>query len=280
MSVGDQGGQLAASTGLQGAAARERSAARRRARRKIITYVLSFVTIFSLWHIMATYVIPSVLFPPPWPVAERMVEMIRTGDLWAHVSISLQRILIGFTLGSIAGVAIGLLMGSFTDVKHFFEPYVNFFRFIPGIALITVAVIWLGIGEASKVFLIVYTTIFIVIINTMAGALAVSQNRVRAARCLGANELQVFWFVIVPSTVPYIVTGMRIAMANSFATIVSAEMLGASLGLGTVIWTSRLFMLVEDVFVALVVLGILGFLADRLFVLVSNRFGGRFGSVA
>lgn len=259
---------------------REKHAANLRVRRQYITYLVSFVTIFGLWQILATYVIPSVLFPPPWPVVLRMGRMIASGDLWAHVSISMQRIMLGFSLGSITGIAIGLLMGSFVVVRHFFEPYVNFFRFIPGIALITVAVIWLGIGEESKVFLIIYTTIFIVIINTMAGALAVSINKVRAARCLGASETQVFCFVIVPSTVPYIVTGMRIAMANSFATIVSAEMLGASAGLGTVIWTSRLFMLVEDVFVALVVLGGLGFVGDRIFVLISNRFGGRYGSVA
>lgn len=259
---------------------REKQAASQRVRRQYLTYVVSFVTIFGLWQIMATYVIPSVLFPPPWPVAVRLSAMVVSGDLWAHVSISLQRISLGFALGSIAGVTIGLLMGSFTVVRHFFEPYVNFFRFIPGIALITVAVIWLGIGEESKIFLIIYTTIFIVIINTMAGALAVPVNKIRAARCLGANEAQVFWFVVVPSTVPYIVTGMRIAMANSFATIVSAEMLGASVGLGTVIWTARLFMLVEDVFVALVALGALGFVADRLFVYFSNRYGGRYGSTA
>jgi NitT/TauT family transport system permease protein len=257
-----------------------RAALARSRRRQYMTYLVSFVTIFALWHLAATRLIPSVLFPPPIPVAVRAWTMIVSGDLWAHVSISLQRILIGFTLGSMAGVAIGLLMGSFKVVKHFFEPYVNFFRFIPGIALITVAVIWLGIGEASKVFLIIYTTIFIVIINTMAGAIAVPRNKVRAAQCLGASKRQVFFHVIVPSTVPYIVTGMRIAMANSFATIVSAEMLGASLGLGTVIWTSRLFMLVEDVFVALVVLGFLGFVADRLFVLVSTRFGARYGALA
>lgn len=280
MSATSETGRVTTAPAAPSAEDEFRTALSRRKLRQYVTYLVSFVTIFGLWQVMATYLIPSVLFPPPWPVAVRMGAMIASGDLWAHVSISLQRILIGFTLGSAAGVALGLLMGSFTTVKHFFEPYVNFFRFIPGIALITVAVIWLGIGEASKVFLIIYTTIFIVIINTMAGALAVSTNKVRAAQCLGASRVQVFWHVIVPSTVPYIVTGMRIAMANSFATIVSAEMLGASLGLGTVIWTARLFMLVEDVFVALVVLGLLGFVADRLFVMVSTRFGGRFGTLA
>jgi NitT/TauT family transport system permease protein len=140
-------------------------------------------------------------------------------------------------------------------------------------------VIWFGIGETSKVFLIVYTTVFIVTINTMAGALSVTPNKIRAAQCLGASRTQIFFHVSIPATLPYILTGMRIAMANSFATIVSAEMLGANTGIGTVIWTARLFMLVEDVFVALIVLGLLGFIADRFFAILTFRFAGKYGSV-
>jgi ABC-type nitrate/sulfonate/bicarbonate transport system permease component len=239
-------------------------------------YALSFITIFVLWHIMATYVAPSVLFSPPIPVGRRLIEMITTGVLFTHVGISLQRIFLGFALGSAAGIVVGLLMGNFPFVKSFLEPYVNFFRFIPGIAMITVAVIWFGIGETSKVFLIVYTTVFIVTLNTIAGALSVPRNKIRAAQCLGASRRQVFFHVSIPATLPYILTGMRIAMANSFVTIVSAEMLGASNGIGTVIWTARLFMQVDDVFVALIVLGLLGFVADRVFGVLTVRYGGRY----
>jgi NitT/TauT family transport system permease protein len=243
-------------------------------------YALSFVTIFAAWHIMATYVSPSVLFAPPIPVVRRLARMATTGVLFAHVGISLQRIFLGFALGSAVGIVVGLLMGNFRFVKNFLEPYVNFFRFIPGIAMITVAVIWFGIGEASKVFLIIYTTVFIVTLNTIAGALSVPRNKVRAAQCLGASKRQIFFHVSIPATLPYIFTGMRIAMANSFATIVSAEMLGASTGIGTIIWTARLFMMVEDVFVALIVLGLLGFLTDRVFSVLTVRYGGKYGTMA
>src|SRR5262249_5340778 len=143
-------------------------------------------------------------------------------------------------------------------------------------AMITVAVIWFGIGEGSKIFLIIYTTVFIVIINTAAGVSAVPINKIRAARSLGAGSAQVFFYVALPATVPYILTGSRLAMANSFVTIIAAELVAANNGLGKMIWDSRLYMLVDQIFVALLVLGLLGFTADRLFRWAIDAFAGRF----
>lgn len=240
------------------------------------TYVASTVAMLVVWHLLAKYVFPSALFSPPLEVLTSLVDLVRTGTLVEHVAISLQRILIGFLLGSLLGIPIGLLMGNSAFIRHFLEPYIEFFRFIPPIALITVAVIWFGIGETSKVFLIIYTTIFIVILNTTAGVMRIPANKIRAARCLGASPRQIFFYVAIPATVPYILTGMRIAMGNSFATIVSAEMLGANAGIGTMIWTARMFMQVNEVFVGLLALGVLGFVTDRLFRLLIFRFAGKY----
>ena len=141
------------------------------------------------------------------------------------------------------------------------------------------AVIWFGIGEGSKIFLIIYTTVFIIIINTAAGVAAVAPNKIRAARSLGASRAQVFFFVALPATVPYILTGMRLAMANSFVTIIAAELVAANSGLGKMIWDSRMYMLVDQIFVALLVLGMLGFVTDRLFRWGIYAFAGRFSPV-
>jgi NitT/TauT family transport system permease protein len=244
------------------------------------TYVLSFLTLGVVWHVAATYVVPSVLFAPPLAVLAKVVELGRSGVLLEHVGVSLWRILVGFVLGSALGIPIGLLMGNVGFVKRFLEPYTEFFRFIPAIAFLTVAVIWFGIGETSKIFLIVYTTIFIVILNTMAGVLSIPKNKVRAAQCLGASPAQIFVHVSIPATLPFILTGMRIAMGNSFATIVSAEMLGANAGLGTMMWTARLYMLVDEMFVGLFTLGVLGFATDRLFRFLIFRFAGKYSPVA
>ena len=122
--------------------------------------------------------------------------------LLEHLWASLQRILAGFIAGSLLGIPIGLAMGSFRPVRKLLEPYTEFLRFIPSVAMITVAVIWFGIGEASKIFLIIYTTIFIVILNTAAGVSAIAPDKIRAAQALGATRGQIFFYVALPATVP------------------------------------------------------------------------------
>ena len=239
-------------------------------------YLVGFASLFALWHVASVYLLNSVLFPPPLRVIAKAVELAEDGTLWSNASVSLQRIALGFLCGSLLGVPLGLAIGSFPIVRRILDPYTEFLRFIPATALITVAVIWFGIGEGSKVFLIIYTTIFIVIINTAAGVSAVAPNKIRAARSLGASRAQVFFFVALPATLPYILTGMRLAMGNSFVTIIAAELVAANAGLGKMIWDARLYMLVDQIFVALLVLGLLGFTADRLFRWGIYAFAGRF----
>ena len=246
---------------------------------KLSLYALGFASIFLLWHLAAVYLVRSVLFPPPWPVLLKGVELARDGTLGENIGISLQRILLGFCGGAAIGIPIGLAIGSFSPVRRLLEPYIELFRFIPTTAMITVAVIWFGIGESSKIFLIIYTTIFVVIINTAAGVASIAANKIRAAQSLGAGPGQIFVFVALPATVPFILTGMRLAMANSFTAIIAAELVAANSGLGTMIWNARLYMQVDDIFVALFVLGFLGFAIDRAFRLAIFTFAGRFSPV-
>jgi NitT/TauT family transport system permease protein len=154
--------------------------------KKLAGYAIGFASMFVLWHLAAVYVVDSVLFPPPGRVLAKAWELARDGVLGQQVAVSMQRILIGFAGGSAIGVPVGLAIGSFGSVRRVLEPYTEFFRFIPATAMITVAVIWFGIGEGSKIFLIIYTTVFVVIVNTAAGVGAVAPNKIRAAQSLGA----------------------------------------------------------------------------------------------
>jgi len=239
-------------------------------------YALGFVSLFLLWHLASVYLVSSVLFPPPAVVFRKAVTLIRTGVLLEHLWASTQRILAGFIAGSLLGIPIGLAMSAFRPVRKLLEPYTEFLRFIPSVAMITVAVIWFGIGEASKIFLIIYTTIFIVILNTAAGVSAIAPNKIRAAQALGATRTQIFFHVALPATVPYILTGMRLAMANSFTTIVAAELIAANEGLGKMLWDGRMFMLVDDIFVSLVTLRLLGFVVERMFRWSIYTFAGKY----
>jgi NitT/TauT family transport system permease protein len=251
----------------------------RRSLARLGGYLIGFASLFALWHVASVYLLNSVLFPPPGRVVAKAIELAQDGTLWENARVSLERIGLGFVLGSLIGIPVGLAIGSFAIVRRLLEPYTEFLRFIPATAMITVAVIWFGIGEGSKIFLIIYTTVFIVIISTAAGVSAVTPNKIRAARSLGASRAQVFWYVAFPATVPYILTGMRLAMGNSFVTIIAAELVAANAGLGKMIWDARLYMLVDQIFVALLVLGLLGFTADRLFRWGIYAFAGRYSPV-
>lgn len=262
------------------AAGRRKSGEITRRIRETLPFLLSFAALFVIWHLVSVFIVSSVLFPTPAAVFRKAYELIANGTLINHATASLWRIALGFALGSLMGIPIGLIIGSFSLARKLIEPWTEFLRFIPAVAMITIAVIWFGIGEGSKIFLIIYTTIFIVILNTAAGVASIAPNKIRAARALGASDLQVFFYVALPATVPFILTGMRLAMANSFTTIVAAELISANAGLGVMLWTGRLFMLIEEIFVALVTLGLLGFAADRLFRMGIYRFARRYAPVA
>jgi NitT/TauT family transport system permease protein len=243
---------------------------------RFLTGIVSVFAGIAVWELVSRRTNP-VFLPSPWMTLMSVGELWDDGTLWESVWASSARILTGWGLGLVIGVPIGILMGHFQIVRRLLDPYIEFFRFIPPIAFVTLAVIWLGPGEASKIALILYTTIFIVMLNTIAGVLSVSELRLRAAASLGAGPLAMLMTVIVPSTVPYMVTGARIAMGNSFLTIVSAEIVAAQQGLGSLIWTSRNYGRTEWVFVGIIVLGALGFLFDRIVRVVAARLLRRYG---
>jgi NitT/TauT family transport system permease protein len=229
-----------------------------------LAYILSLLLFFAGWFFLSARTTP-LFFPSPFIVLRAFLEMLKDGSLWGHIQISLFRILAGWAIGSGIGIPLGLLMGDIRFFKNMLNPYIQFFRFIPPISFVTLSLIWFGMGETSKIILIIYTTVFLVTVNTIAGVMSVNLIHEQAAQCLGANRLKIFSRVIFPSTIPFLLTGMRLAMGNSFMTIVSAEMIAAEKGLGFLIFTSRLFMQTERIFVGILSLGILGFVLDALF---------------
>ena len=233
--------------------------------RRALIFSGSLAAGLLIWTWLAWWVGKPPFMPSPAKTLEGAVELIKNGELYKGIVASFSRILIGYLIGSLIGIPLGLLMGRSQMVRTLMDPYVEFFRFIPPIAFVTLAIIWFGLGETSKIVLIVYTTVFMVAINTMIGVLSVEPDKIFAARCLGASERQAFVFVTIPASIPHIVIGMKIAMGNSFMTVVSAEMVAANSGVGFLIFHSRLFLLTEWIFVGILTLGIMGFITDRTF---------------
>ena len=198
------------------------------------------------------------------------------GKLLPNILASLQRIAIGFTIGSILGICLGVLMGSFRLVRLFFDPYVHFFRALPALAWIPAAMLWFGTGEESKIALLAYTTIFVVALNTMLGVSTIPRNQIRAAQSFGASSWQIFYMLRIPSTVSYMLTGMRLAMGNCFSTIVAAELMASKDGIGFLIFSSRYWMQTEFAFVGIAILGLLGFAVDRMFHIATTKLFARY----
>jgi ABC-type nitrate/sulfonate/bicarbonate transport system permease component len=246
--------------------------------RGILLSAASLVLAFLIWQLLSTFIFNPFLIPPPLEVIRTAIPMIMSGEIFADVSISMSRILVGFFSGSLIGVIFGVLLGRIRVLHELLDPIMELLRYLSPTAMIPIAVIWFGIGEMSKYFLIFWGTFFIVLINTTAGVWRAPITRQRAAECLGANRLQIFLMVLIPSAVPYIVTGMRVAMASSFMSIIPAEILAADSGIGYLLQKSSMLLQTNRIFVALFTICILGFAVDRLFRFFVQRVLARYMS--
>ena len=243
---------------------------------RFLGYAASVLVVLGIWEYLSRRAIIPLLFPSPLSTLRIGLKLAGTGQLEADLWASLRRILAGFVLGSAVGVVLGVSMGASRWVRWVIEPYTNFLRFLPALAWIPAVMMWLGTGERAKIALLAYTTVFVVALNTMAGVARVPRNQVRAARSFGAGRLHVFFLVTIPATVSYMLTGMRLAMGNCFMTVVAAELVASDSGLGYLIFSSRQWMQTELAFVGIVVLGLLGLIADAAFQITSGWFLWRY----
>lgn len=232
----------------------------------------------AIWQFLSSFIFNPFLIPPPLEVFRTAIPMAISGEIFSDIAISMTRIMVGFVTGSAIAIVMGVLLGRLRLLHDLLDPIFELLRYLSPTAMIPIAVIWFGIGEMSKYFLIFWGTFFIVLINTTAGVWRTPITRQRAAQCLGASQLQIFIQVIIPSAVPYIVTGMRIAMASSFMSIIPAEILAADSGIGYLLQKSSMLLQTNRIFVALMTICILGFAVDRVFRLLVDRVLARYMS--
>jgi len=179
-------------------------------------------------------------------------------------------------LGCSLGFIIGTSMGGIKLMKDILEPPFQFFRNIPPVALVPLAITVLGIGEISKISVIVYITILSMTLNCAAGMMSTPQIRIRAALCLGASRRDIFLRIVLPSAWPYILTGLRVAVGYSFMAVVAAEMIAAEKGIGFLIMQSILIIHPREMVIGLILLGGLGLTGDRIFLMMINRLMRRY----
>lgn len=238
--------------------------------------IVTWIVLLLIWETASHFYSPDFL-PGPLKTWEGFLEIFKKGVLGEDIQISMQRVAIGWVRAIIIAVPLGLLIGRFKVFRWLVEPFINFFRFVPAIGFLTLFLMWFGVGEESKLVLITYAAIFPIMINTIAGVASIDPVKYQAAESLGASKFQSFITVTVPGSVPNIFTGVRLGLSSSIIAIVAAEMLAANSGLGYLIYTSRLYYRTDWIFVGIVVLGLIGFIADKLLRLAGNYLFRHYG---
>jgi ABC-type nitrate/sulfonate/bicarbonate transport system permease component len=239
---------------------------------RVAQLVVSLGLALVIWSLasMSGLVNPDFV-PAPTAILKASAEQYQEGVLLSDLGISLKRAAVGFVLGASLGVLLGLLTARLRPVGYTLHPLLNVLRPIPAIALAPLAIVWFGIGEPSKYFLITYTVFLAVWLNTDHGASHIAPTYIRASRSLGAGTWREFFEVVVPAAAPHIVSGLRLGAALAFLSLVAAELTGASSGIGYRIQESRQFFRTDRMFVGLIELGLLGGLLDFCFLQISRR---------
>ena len=244
------------------------SAKRSRAFRLVILPLL----ILALWQLTAELKLyNTILLPPPDRVATSAWRLIVNGELVRHIGDSLRRIAIANFVAFVTAVPLGILMGRYRAFEDFMDGFLNIIRPIPPLAWIPLAILWFGLGENSVVFITLISAFFALLINTIAGVRSVDKSLPRAALTLGASQRDVIKDIIVPATLPHIFTGLRIALGVSWMSIVAAELIAASSGLGYMISYYREVLRSDLILVGMLSIGLIGFAMDRGLVWLERR---------
>ncbi len=223
---------------------------------------------YTQWLSESTLPSPDQVWSAAWSFA---TDGFRGDTAWQHLWASVSRLLKGLFWGVAMGVPIGLSMGLSNRWRGVFDPIVELLRPIPPLALIPLFIVWFGIGEEGKVNLLIFASIFIMVIAARSGVLAVNTTKVHAAYSLGASKIQVLRHVILPNALPEIFTGLRVAIGVCWGTLVAAELLGAESGLGFTIFTARQFFRLDLMLSAVLLISVLGVTMDVLMRMAERR---------
>jgi len=228
--------------------------------------ILSPLILLGMWEICArTGVIDVRFFPAPSNVIRHLVEMIGTGDLWRHLAASLYRLIVGFLVGCVPAIMIGLAIGLYRPVRAALDPLISATYPIPKSSLLPLILLIFGLGESSKIAMVAIGVFYPVVINTAAGVRQIAPIFLDVGQNFGASRFNMFRTVALPGALPLIMTGVKLGAGMGLVLIAIAEMVGAKSGLGYMIWNAWELFDVQTMYVGLFVIAIIGFLLNAGF---------------
>jgi len=233
------------------------------------------VLLILWWLVTALGLVETLFLPSPSAVLDRAFEVATGGfggaSLWEHAWISIYRVFVAFFVSCLTAIPIGLAMGMSRIFRGLFDPPIEFYRPIPPLAYLPLIIIWTGIGEVSKILLIYLACFAPMALSTRAGVRSVSIEQIHAAYSMGASRAQIIRHVVLNAALPEILTGMRIGIGFGWTTLVAAEMVAASSGLGYMILNASEFLVTDVVVMGIGVIGVIALMSDLLMRYLERR---------
>ena len=230
-----------------------------------------WVLIVAIWYgVRTSGLVSPALVPAPHDVAAKFVDLMRQ-RLAIDILMSTQRVFVGVALGVFFAVPVGFCLGWYKGLRSFIDPVINFFRALPPIALIPLVIVYFGIGEIAKTVILFYASFFAGVIVMYEGIAQISPIYIRVARTLGANDGEIFAKVIVPLTIPHILTAVRVALGVAWATLVASELIAAQQGLGALIQNASSFFQLDIIYVGIICIGFIALAMDLALRIATRR---------
>src|SRR3954465_10043401 len=217
----------------------------------------------AIWYAVRwSGLVNASLIPPPHQVASKFLELLLREGLLFDIYASTRRVFLGVMLGILAAVPVGFLLGWYRSARTFADPMINFFRALPPIALIPLVIVYFGVDEIAKLVILFYASFFAGVIVMYEGVSQITPLYVRVSQTLGAGEFEIFRKVIIPLTVPHILTALRVALGVAWATLVASELIAAQQGLGALIQNASAYFLLDVIYVGIICIGLIALLMD------------------
>ena len=228
----------------------------------------------AFWHYLTETDFNRVLnfenVPEPWRVAVNFIQHAQTVDFYLHILVSMKRILIGYVAATVLGIIVGLLMGRFRTAEDICIPYIEVLRPIPAVAWIPLAILIWPTEESSIIFITFLGAFFPIVLNTVQGVEATPEILVRAARSLGATNVEIFWHVVFPAALPSIASGLAIGMGVSWFSLLAGEIISGQYGIGYFTWNAYSLIKYTDIVVGMLIIGGLGTFSTYLIRLLTR----------
>ncbi|MEW9673195.1 ABC transporter permease [Ammoniphilus sp. 3BR4] len=241
----------------------------------VITITSLFVLLLAWYLITKANLVSETFFPSPQKTWESFEDILVNGykgnSLLYHLYDSFFRLFVSFGLALVTAVPLGLISGYSPKIRAAFDPLVEFYRPLPPLAYYTLLILWFGIENESKIALLYLAAFAPMYISAMSGVKGVSKDRIHSSECLGANKWQVFRFIIFPSCLPEIFTGMRTAIGFTYTTLVAAEMVASTSGIGWMVLDASKYLQSNVMFVGIIIMGLTGILLDRMIRVIETK---------